>query len=369
MKKSASRSVTASFRRRIGDKMSPIQEQPESDFDGAWKEAFKLYLSLFLEKFFPSIAANIDWRVKPVWLDKELSRVIGRAKSKAKVVDLLVRVGLKNGGSLRLLLHVEIQSAQEQNFAARLVEYNGGLTYVFHEPVVTLVVLGDLNADWMPTEHHFQMGEFLSHHRFPVCKLVRELDTHWQDDWSLPVIVARAQIEALRTRNDPEQRQAVKLMLIRRLFELNLKRADIVAIYALLDWMVRLRPELEAELNRQIVLLEKEKKMRHITSMERQGMEIGRREGLKEGLKEGLRKGHHDGLLEGHHQGLRQGQLSILIGRLQRQLGELPIRIRKQIESLPNEVIEEQGLEILDIKSLSELREWLKIHSDSVISK
>ena len=107
--------------------------------------------------------------------------------------------------------------------------------------------------------------------------------------------------------------------------------------------------------------------MRYITSMERQGMEIGRREGLKEGLKEGLRKGHHDGLREGHHQGVRQGQLSIILGQLQRRMGDLPIRIRKQIDSLPNEVIEEQGLEILDIKSISELREWLKARQKSAL--
>ena len=98
-------------------------------------------------------------------------------------------------------------------------------------------------------KHHFQCGGFISHHRFPICKLVSRLADDWQDDWSLPVILARSQIDALQTRGDPEGRLAAKYRLIRRLFELKMHRDEILSLYTLIDWMMRLRPDLEVELN------------------------------------------------------------------------------------------------------------------------
>jgi hypothetical protein len=65
--------------------------------------------------------------------------------------------------------------------------------------VLTLAVLADLRRGWAPDEDQFQVGPFEYRLKFPVCKLIDHLDTDWRDDYSLPVLVARAQIEALRT--------------------------------------------------------------------------------------------------------------------------------------------------------------------------
>jgi hypothetical protein len=42
----------------------------------------------------------------------------------------------------------------------------------------------------------FRVADFESRLQFPVCKLIEKLDTEWRDDHSLPVQIARAQIEA-----------------------------------------------------------------------------------------------------------------------------------------------------------------------------
>jgi hypothetical protein len=39
--------------------------QHESDYDGAWKEALRLHLSEFTEKYFPVEHAAIDWTYEP----------------------------------------------------------------------------------------------------------------------------------------------------------------------------------------------------------------------------------------------------------------------------------------------------------------
>jgi hypothetical protein len=46
----------------------------DSDYDGAWKECLRLHFQGILEKYFPAMAAEIDWNVQPQWHDKELSQ-------------------------------------------------------------------------------------------------------------------------------------------------------------------------------------------------------------------------------------------------------------------------------------------------------
>jgi hypothetical protein len=84
----------------------------------------------------------------------------------------------------------------------------------------------DLDEAWRPTEYAFRLGDFESRLRFPTCKLIDKLDTEWRDDHSLPVQVARAQIEALRTASAPEGRYLAKWRLVRNLYELGYRLAD-----------------------------------------------------------------------------------------------------------------------------------------------
>ena len=245
------------------------QTQPESDFDGAWKEALRLHFQLFLKNYFPDIERLVDWSYPPDWLDKEIRGVVGRVKAKSRTVDLVARVKLLSGESIRILIHVEVQTSHEPGFSFRVARYNAGLQHSRQERVVSLVILGDLDPHWMPDEDVFECGRFLSHYRFPTCKLVRRLETDWKDDWSLPVIIARAQIEALRTTGKPEARAAVKWRLVRRLYDLGLERDEILDLFRLIDWMVRLSPDLDVAHSQRVEEFEKEQEMAYVTSYER----------------------------------------------------------------------------------------------------
>lgn len=117
-------------------------------------------------------------------------------------------------------MHVEVQTAFESDFAIRVARYNAGLTWAFQERVLTLVILADLRRNWRPSEDLFRVGTFESRLKFPVCKLLDRLETVWRDDPSLPVLLARTQIEALRTAGDAEQRYRAKSALVRGLYDL-----------------------------------------------------------------------------------------------------------------------------------------------------
>jgi hypothetical protein len=172
-------------------------------------------LPAILECYFPAIAAAVDWEHPPEWFNKELSQILGQTGRRNRTVDVLVKLRLRDGGEQWILLHIEVQTGYEEGFAQRLALYNSGLFWIFKQRVVTLAVLADLREGWLPDEDRFQLAGFESLTRFPVCKLIDRLRTDWQDDHSLPVQLARAQIAALRTAGDPEGRYRAKWQLVR----------------------------------------------------------------------------------------------------------------------------------------------------------
>ncbi len=85
-------------------------------------------------------------------------------------------------------------------------------------------------------------------------------------------------------------------------------------------------------------LLKKERSMPHVTSMEKRGIKIGRK------------------------QGIRRGQIQLLLHVATNLFGELPTRIRKQVELLAGHQIQALAADIFKLNSLSEFRDWLKTH-------
>ena len=97
--------------------------EQESDYDGAWKETLRQHFRETLEKYFPAMAAAIEWSYAPEWSDKELSRVLARLKRRPRAVDVLAKVRLRAGGEQWILLHLEVQSGREAGFTVRIARY------------------------------------------------------------------------------------------------------------------------------------------------------------------------------------------------------------------------------------------------------
>lgn len=96
----------------------------QSDYDGAWKEALEQYFPEFMAFFFPQAYAGIDWSMGYEFLDKELQKVTHDAELGRRRVDKLVTVQRNNGGEAWVLIHVEVQSQREDEFAKRMYVYN-----------------------------------------------------------------------------------------------------------------------------------------------------------------------------------------------------------------------------------------------------
>jgi len=319
------------------DEVTPLDQDQDSDFDGAWKEALRRFLRQFVAKYFPLVDAAIDWTCEPQWCDKELSQVIGQSGKRNRRVDVLVKVRLVTGQEQWILLHLEIQSAFEAGFASRISLYNAGIYWICQRRVLTLVVLADSRRGWAPDEDVFQVGPFESRLKFPVCKLIDRLETDWRDDHSLPVLVARAQIEALRTAGDPEGRYRAKRKLVLGLYDLGYNEEQVRDIFGLLDWMMHLRVDLEKRLTREIAEFEEARKMPYITSVERFA----------------------------EARGEARGRASIVLSQLAEVCGTLSQDDEDRVYGLSPPALEELAKALLRFHSLDDLHAWLDRHAAS----
>jgi hypothetical protein len=197
--------------------------------------------------------------------------------------------------------------------------------------VLTLVILGDLRRNWMPDEDLFRLGTFESRLKFPICKLLDRLESDWQDDNSLPVHLARTQIEALRTASDPEGRYRAKSALVRGLYDLGYNADEVRQVFKLIDWMMHLREDLEERFRIELTELEEERNMPYVTSIERMA-EV-------------------------------RGQARLVLALLTKALGNLPDEQQKRVRGLRSEQLEQLALDLFEFQSPHELEVWLDTHT------
>jgi hypothetical protein len=236
-----------------------------------------------------------------------------------------------DGSDQWILLHLEIQTSYEADFSTRIARYNAGLTWTFGQPVVTLGVLADLRRGWLPNEYVFRVGSFESRLKFPVRKLIERLDKEWQDDDSLPVLLARAQVQALRTASDPVGRYRAKSQLVRGLYDFGYNPEEVRGIFRLIDWMMHLRIDLEERFRNELNAFEEQRKMPYVTSIER--------------------------LAEAR--GEVRGKVSLILGILSELFDGVPEEVQERINGLESEELDQLGKDHRQFQSLADLRDWL----------
>lgn len=68
-----------------------------------------------MEFFFPAAHSQIDWTKGLIFLDKELQEVTADAEIGRRYANKLVKVYLINGKEEWILIHVEVQSQEEDD--------------------------------------------------------------------------------------------------------------------------------------------------------------------------------------------------------------------------------------------------------------
>jgi len=127
---------------------------------------------------FSELYASVDWSRGFRSLDKELARLgggtrSGRSGNKGTLfVDKLMSVYGRDGKDKLVLVHVEIQAQEQDEFPRRIYEYHIWIFSKHLTPVVSLEVLADTDLDWRPSEYELRFGGCRARLDFPVAKLM-----------------------------------------------------------------------------------------------------------------------------------------------------------------------------------------------------
>jgi len=218
--------------------------------------------------------------------------------------------------------------------------YNCRLFERYDRPVASLAVLADDSPTWRPGAFGWELFGCRHVLEYPLVKLLdyaSRLETLLQDPNPF-ALVTGAHLLTRQTRGDAERRYAAKWRLARLLYERDWDRQRIIDLFAVIDWMMRLPPELENRLWQELTTLECNKTMPYVTSVERIGYQ----------------RGH----LEGRHE-----EASALVQKLLRhRFGALSPAIEERIVPLPLERIEALGEALLDFTAVTDLEAWLRQH-------
>lgn len=285
------------------------------DFDSPWKNIIELYFAEFMAFFFPAAHTDIDWSQPVEFLDKELQQVVRDAEFGRRYVDKLAKVWRKDGSEQWVLAHVEVQGQYEIVFDERMYTYHYRLFDKYRRRVASFAVLSDNNPTWKPGKYESHLWGCALTFVFPVAKL-----TEYQGQWATLeasrnpfAIVVMAHLKTQETRQDNEERRFWKFYLIRHLYEQGYGRQDIINLFQFIDWLMWLPLDAEQELWQEMAQLEVEKKMQYITSVERIGIQKGRKEGA----------------------------VLLLLRILTHRFGQIPDVIQEQLQTLPVEQIEQ----------------------------
>ncbi|NEQ64855.1 MAG: transposase [Symploca sp. SIO2D2] len=269
-----------------------MNEQPAANYDTPWKEALQQYFEPFLSFFFPKVHALIDWGQPPESLDKELEQILRQADSGERVADKLFKVWLLDGKTTWVLVHVEVQSQYNSDFAKRIYQYSYRAFDLYEQPVISLAVLGDKGANWRPKSYGYALGGCKLKLKFPIVKLL-DYQAKWQNlekSTNPFAIMTMAHLTTMMTQGKPQMRQQGKWELVRRLLEKGYDQEDIRKLFRAIDWMMTLPEELQQSFEEQLSSYQKERQMPLLSHMEIRGMQRG--------IEQGAVQNAHECLLE-----------------------------------------------------------------------
>lgn len=307
------------------------------DYDSPWKDILHSAFPEFMAFFFPDAGARIDWRQPHEFLDTELRQVVQDAELGRRHADVLVRVTTLDGLTEHVYVHVEVQGGRESDFARRMFVYHYRLFDRFDAPVASFAVLADDDPRWKPDGFSFEALGLNHSVQFGIAKLLdheHRLE-ELQADANPFALVTAAHLLTRRTRGDAERRYEAKLRLIRLLYRQGWARQQVLDLFAVLDWMMRLPATLQQRLWQDMDAMDEEKRMAYVTTWEQRGIEKGREQGLE--------------------QGRALGQAALLERQLSRRFGTLSEEARSLLASATPEQLQTWGDRVLDAGSLAEV--------------
>ena len=322
----------------------------KAQYDGPWKEGITAYFEQFLEFCFPDIHREIDWSRRYNVLEQQLQEIVNEAESENLYADKLFQVWLLSGTELWVLIHIEIQSQRDVNFAQRMYQYNYRAFDRYETPIISVALLGDDSPSWRPSFYSYGLDGCQMRFDFPIVKLLdyRENWAALAANMSLVALMIMGHLKTKETTHNLEERQRWKSILVRSLLERGYTREDIILLFRILDKMMALSESLQQGFKQDLQSYVEERKMPFLSTIEEEAMATG----IQKGIQQGLQQGRIAEKLEN----TRDNLANILLIRF----GELPEKITASLSNIADVAVLQRLLtQAVTVNSLAEFSKLL----------
>jgi len=126
----------------------------------------------FLLFFSPALHAQVDFSIEAEFLRQELFQQVMKDKSGRRSTDQLVKVHLKGGEEKWILVHVEVQSDNDKDFAERMFQYFYRIYDSFDQKNVTLAIMTSPHRSENPAVFQYDYFGTKLHYAYNNCRLV-----------------------------------------------------------------------------------------------------------------------------------------------------------------------------------------------------
>ena len=261
------------------------------DGDNLWKDIVQRFFYPMLQRAIPALYADADRDKKPLFLDKELRKVIYTLPGGAHVTDFLVEVPLKNGFNEWVLLHIEVQSKGGDSLPFRMFHYKSLIFAMYKRESVALALVTDKRPQSEPESYKSSLYNTVTSYEYNRLA-VPELDEAGLLTTDNPFDLALcAAYRALKSRRDERQKHRYLKELLGLLGDRGWNHNDKHRLLLFIEHVINLRDrDLALDIVKYQEELEKEGKMMYVSLAERHGIDIGKQEGIHIGKREMLQE-------------------------------------------------------------------------------
>ena len=230
-----------------------MNESTPPDYDAYWKEIITTLFADFVQFFLPDVHEQIDFSKPPEFLEQELQKLIADKLKKGKVInDKLAKVQLKDGSERWLLIHIEVQSYYEADFAERMFAYFYRI-YDKYGPHITAMAIYTGSSKQQPDTFRYELfGTEVTYHfnTFSIRQAKEAALLTSDNPFALALLAGKYH---LQTRKDVEKRYAFKRKLVTLALEKNYTRDTIMVLLRFVHLTVSLPKTLETKFEKELI--------------------------------------------------------------------------------------------------------------------
>ena len=227
--------------------------------DLLWKAALEDLFDDFLRFFYPEAGQLFDLEKAFEYLDKELDQLFPPEHDKyaPRYVDKLVKVFTKQGIEEWILIHVEVQSYKDHDFAKRMFQYYYRILDQYGKPITAFAIFADSDKNFHPKYYEREFLGTRVHYSYNTYKIID------QDDASLKasnnpfaMAVLAAKLVLLRPALRDQQLLDRASALVKNLLNMQMSRDKIRKVMNFLRYYIHFEnPEMIAKFEQRISIL------------------------------------------------------------------------------------------------------------------